>query len=92
MLKGTNDKIVLDFLDCEINIHNFNEILYLLTCPNIHGFEYEGNQYELVKTKNEDKVSIIDMISEENGVCIDYTRTLISIKELVILIKNKIKL
>lgn len=60
-------RLLIDFLDCEMNEKTCQTLKFLLSLENIRRFSYEGNQYVVDKDPKESLIIIYDEVSEENG-------------------------
>lgn len=76
-----------DFISSEINSRTSKTIRFFIENPHITG-EYEGNQYVIIKVKDNDILTIVDEVSEAHGVSMDKTRFNISINELLEIIST----
>ena len=71
-----------DFTSSEINERTIETISFFVINSQISG-EYEGNQYVIFKEKNNEILTIIDVVSEEYGESLDQTRFKLQISDLL---------
>ena len=58
--------LLLGFLSDESHLLDYREFEFLMI-ENIRSFDYEGNVYCIVKFRGDDKIHIIDEVTEENS-------------------------
>jgi len=79
--------LLLDFLSEESNLLCYKELEFLML-ENIRSFEYESNVYWITKFRDDDKIHIIDEVTETHGCPSNFTRFSLDKEEFIAILKE----